>query len=834
MGVEFDETRLNTDKVIPGSPDTIEVWVKVPKEVSKDRTHIFGDYNYQDNGKDSFSLEIYNYGQAIRFYWDGQYVYQGGYRFNTDTWTHIAIVRNKDNGTFSIYINGELYVVTEKTGAALDATVNPIGIGGDWRAAPCFFEGWIADLRFWSDSRTQEQIKEDMYTTLTGDEAGLLANWKLDEGADATEFADCGPNAIHAKLESWSSGDQPDIGDIEFTTDHLVGHKFDGESYFATNTPVGDVVNSVEFWMQVPADVEADRMHVFGDWMYKGSDAEHISVDIYADGEAFRLAWNGTYVMQGGVSVKSGQWVHVAVSRNTETGYIYLYINGEMVMRTYQVSDAITAINPIAIGSDWRAGAHYFKGTVADLRFWSDTRTQQEIVDNMSHYLSGNEEGLLANWKFDTIINNTIYKDSGSKDIDAVLKRTWFQQEDPTGDYSIVIIPDTQHYACYDYPEMHEQMMQWIVDNAEKENIQFALHVGDFTNCDAAYEWERARKAMSILDDVVPYYVVLGNHDYPLISAVRDAGLFNRFFPYSKFSQWETFGGAYEEGLMDNVYYYEEMGGVDYLIICLEFGPRAEVIAWADELVTNHPNHKVILVTHSYLCGDGNHASQDTPCACEGTCYPYANLPGASVVDGDEMWEQFVSKHDNILFTFNGHDDGMYCRVDQGVNGNNVYQFLVDSQSTGTGGDGLMCIIRFRADGTVTSSYYSPLKDQYYMTDCQIELDLSKELITDIADNYNARMEALPENAADLTLEQAKEVVALIEGMKTLTDNQEALLKAELIAKTEALESAARELVGNEPAAPTTGDRMSALVFAAMLMSAAGAAWVCIRKRRSF
>ena len=413
----------------------------------------------------------------------------------------------------------------------------------------------------------------------------------------------------------------------------------------------------------------------------------------------------------------------------------------------------------------------------------------------MSKYLNGDEEGLLANWKFDVMHEGEVYKDSGSKNIDATLKRTWFSKEDPTGDYSIVIIPDTQHYACYDYPEMHEQMMQWLVDNAEKENIQFALHVGDFTNCDAAYEWERARKAMSILDGVIPYYMVVGNHDYPLISSIRDAGLYNRFFPYDKFSKWETFGGAFEEGKMDNVYFYENMGGVDYLIICLEFGPRADVMAWAEDLVVSHPNHKVIMVTHSYLCSDGTHASKDTDCVCEGSSYGYADRFGNTVVDGDQMWKDFVSKHENILFTFNGHDDGMYVRIDEGVNGNKVYQFLVDSQSTGTGGDGLMCILRFREDGTVTSSYYSPLKDQYYMTDCQFELDMSKELIQDIADNYNARMEALPADASALTMAQAADVVALVEGMAKLTETQKALLKAELVEKVTALAAAAQEKI---------------------------------------
>lgn len=83
------------------------------------------------------------------------------------------------------------------------------------------------------------------------------------------------------------------------------------------------------------------------------------------------------------------------------------------------------------------------------------------------------------------------------------------------------------------------------------------------------------------------------------------------------------------------------------------------------------------------------------------------------------------------------------------------------------------------------------------MTDCQFELDMSKELVHDIADNYNTRMEALPESAADLTVTEAVEVVALVEGMKNLTDTQKALLDTALVEKVNALATSAQEKIKN-------------------------------------
>ena len=42
-------------------------------------------------------------------------------------------------------------------------------------------------------------------------------------------------------------------------------------------------------------------------------------------------------------------------------------------------------------------------------------------------------------------------------------------------------------------------------------------------------------------------------------------------------------------------------GGARFMILVLEYEPRTRVLEWADTVVSAHPDHNVILLTHSYL-----------------------------------------------------------------------------------------------------------------------------------------------------------------------------------------------------------------------------------------
>ena len=121
--------------------------------------------------------------------------------------------------------------------------------------------------------------------------------------------------------------------------------------------------------------------------------------------------------------------------------------------------------------------------------------------------------------------------------------------------FSLVIIPDTQIYS-YNKPswrkssraEVFIQMARWIADNSKRHNIKFALHMGDIvTTYDNQEEWAIADKAMSLLDNVVPYCFTVGNHDLAMDGPnVRDSTFFNKTFPYKRYINQPWYGGRLE------------------------------------------------------------------------------------------------------------------------------------------------------------------------------------------------------------------------------------------------------------------------------------------------
>src|SRR6185295_1417655 len=115
-------------------------------------------------------------------------------------------------------------------------------------------------------------------------------------------------------------------------------------------------------------------------------------------------------------------------------------------------------------------------------------------------------------------------------------------------------------------------------------------------------EWERASEAMWLLEGLVPYALVTGNHDLgPSGSAADRYTLLNEYFSYDRTAAWPTFGGAFEEGRLENTYHLFSAGGRDYIVMALEWGPREEVVTWADAVMAQHPDRYGILLTHAYL-----------------------------------------------------------------------------------------------------------------------------------------------------------------------------------------------------------------------------------------
>jgi len=278
------------------------------------------------------------------------------------------------------------------------------------------------------------------------------------------------------------------------------------------------------------------------------------------------------------------------------------------------------------------------------------------------------------------------------------------------------------------YPEIFTAQTQWITKNVEALNIAYVLHEGDIVNIPgpSTQQWERAAASMNVLDGVVPYAFVPGNHDYDDEGATRAASMYNRFFPFEKFRNTPTFGGAYIDGNMDNTFHLFRAGGTDWLILCLEFGPRNEVLQWAGQIADKYPARRIIVLTHAYLYYNNSLHGSDLAQASLPSKMGIGAQPGGAN-NGQEMWSKFISQHRNIQFVFSGHTagDGVGRRIDFGKSGNSIFQIVANFQYRDNGGDGYLRIILFDpSKGKASVKTYSPwLNKEIVDSDNQFELN---------------------------------------------------------------------------------------------------------------
>jgi len=279
----------------------------------------------------------------------------------------------------------------------------------------------------------------------------------------------------------------------------------------------------------------------------------------------------------------------------------------------------------------------------------------------------------------------------------------------------LVVLPDTQSYleSC---PEIMESQFKWL--EKHKNAIDFVLHVGDITQSNTPAEWALAAKYFEHINGKVPYAISLGNHDFGSAPGKfadnRDSHLANKYFPLEKLEACTPIQGVFEEEKIDNAYYTFKAAGEKWLVVSLEFGPTDEMIKWANKIVGQHPDHKAILLTHSYMyVGNKRQAEGDDwrPQAYGIGKKHHEELPN----DGEQIWEKLVSQHPNFILTFSGHvlHEGLGQLVSTGKHGNPVYQFLANYQRGVKGyGDGCNGYLRIvdidLKNKSMNISTYSP------------------------------------------------------------------------------------------------------------------------------
>lgn len=250
--------------------------------------------------------------------------------------------------------------------------------------------------------------------------------------------------------------------------------------------------------------------------------------------------------------------------------------------------------------------------------------------------------------------------------------------------WSFVVVPDTQRLAPNN-PTAYNDLIQWIVDEVEGENvnnIKMVVILGDIVNNGASSsEWAVAETAIARLHGVVPFIMMAGNHDYDddgQGTYSRKEEFWKAAFPHSDFTGYDWYLGSYNN-VTTNMAAQIQVGQYRYRFIGTEFWPRDAALTWAKNLADASEYDRLIWGTHALIAVDSNYETDDpadTSGGQGGVPLHYGVCNDSA--DGDcktglEMYNEFISQQNRMLFAFCGHEVKDHPTSANGIGGQSAF-----------------------------------------------------------------------------------------------------------------------------------------------------------------
>ncbi len=630
--------------------------------------------------------------------------YKSDYVLEDNQWYYILGSYDKQNVKF--YVNGELIKSLSETRSINGDNSGRVVIGADanfpnWNE---FTNAIIDEVKIWNRALNAEEVKREYESA---PERKLIAYYKFeDNAADSSDNGNDGHNMA---------------GDFVEAVDGK-GLSFNGQSYFSVldneDWTFGEEF-SLGLLVKIRSEDEYGSAFISHDegggsknkWIFLRHENKKSPLSFHINNPGVGADW-----VYGNIwTPVLGKWYHIVL---TKKGDVYtFYRDGIFDGEDTSSLEIPDVSHSLEIGK--AESVFKFDGVMDEVKIWNYALTKQDVENE---YASFNIPG------FDEPDEPGV-----PEQVEAVGEE----------EFTLIALPDTQFYT-ETRPYIFSEQANWIIQNKDKLNIVFVTHEGDVVQTGIKkLEWDNALDSMSILDDKLPYGISIGNHDYDDLDT-RDATRYNDYFPISKYENKLWWGGSHHE----NTYQYFNVGNLEFMIMHLEFCPRDFVLDWANQIVRENQDKRVIITTHLYMYNDstryvsGDHAS----------CGPHGN-------NGEEQWQKFVKNHKNIFLVLSGHEpskNSISYLKSLGDGGNHVHQILANYQNMGDGED-------YKKTGYLRIMTFSPLQNKIFVkTYSPYKKEFSSLLADEFVLDYNMQEEN-PDNLQNQSQDQKnKSLVCLI------------------------------------------------------------------------
>ena len=264
--------------------------------------------------------------------------------------------------------------------------------------------------------------------------------------------------------------------------------------------------------------------------------------------------------------------------------------------------------------------------------------------------------------------------------------------------------------------EVYKKSVDWIQrKSAEGCHFNCILYTGDITSTNLPYQWEHFLNSTSRLAHEIPIITMTGDHDYTWEDGKhiedRKSTHINEYWQFT--STTPKIVAWYEEGHLENVVVENTIHGQRLDLLVLEFGPREEVVAWADAYVKAHPDHHFILMNHEYLEKNGDIRTSNLKCELR--------LRNTNYVTPEQLWNKLIRCNDNIRCVLCGHVRSLYALTIMNNDfGREIPQIEHNIQAEAYRFDNWLMMWEFPADSDSANVFIYNTQTESYLEDKKI------------------------------------------------------------------------------------------------------------------